>query len=55
MAAEWGGLITPPLLFYFTSRNSRQISTVHYEVETTEQIWLSTRQHHENRGFHYAW
>jgi hypothetical protein len=54
MAVEWGGLITPPLSFYFIPGNSRQILAVHYEVETAEQIWSSTRQHHENHGLHYA-
>jgi hypothetical protein len=54
MAAEWGGLITPLLSFYFIPGNSRQILAVHYEVEKAEQIWPSTRQHHKNRSLHYA-
>jgi hypothetical protein len=55
MAVEWGGLITIPLSFYFISGKSWQILAVHCEVETAEQIWPSTHQHHGNRGVHYAW
>jgi hypothetical protein len=38
MAAEWGGLFTPPLSFYFISGKSRQILAVHGEVEMAGQI-----------------
>jgi hypothetical protein len=54
MAAEWGKLLPLRCHFYFIPGNSRQILAVHYEVETAEQIWPSTRQHRENRGLHYA-
>jgi hypothetical protein len=55
MVAEWGGLITLLLSFYFISGKSRQILAVHCEVEMAEQIWPSMCQHHENHGIHYAW
>jgi hypothetical protein len=54
MAAEWGELLLLRCHFYLISGNLRLILAVHYEVETAEQIWPSTCQYHENRGFHYA-
>jgi hypothetical protein len=54
MAAEWGELLPLCYCFYLIPGNSRLILAVHYEVETAEQIWPSTRQHHENRGLPYA-
>jgi hypothetical protein len=38
MAAEWGGLFTPLLSFYFISGKSQQILAFHGEVETAGQI-----------------
>jgi hypothetical protein len=55
MAAEWGELLLLRGHFYLIPGKSRLILAVHYEVETTEQIWPSTCQYHENRGLHCAW
>jgi hypothetical protein len=38
MAAEWGGLFTPPLSFYFISGKSWKILAIHSEVEMAGQI-----------------
>jgi hypothetical protein len=54
MAAEWGELLLLRCHFYLIPGKSRLIPAVHYEVETAEQIWPSTCQHHKNRGLHYA-
>jgi hypothetical protein len=54
VAAEQGELLPLRCHFYLISGNSQLILAVRYEVETAEQIWPSTCQHHENRGLHYA-
>jgi hypothetical protein len=54
VATEWGELLPLRYRFYLISGNSRLILAVCYEVETAEQIWPSTCQHHESRGLHYA-
>jgi hypothetical protein len=38
MAAEWGGLFTPPLSFYFIFGKSWQILAVPCEAEMAGQI-----------------
>jgi hypothetical protein len=45
VAAEWDGLFYPATVIYSASRNLRQISAVHGEVETAGLIQPSTCQH----------
>jgi hypothetical protein len=54
MAAEWGELLPLRGHFYLVPGKWRLILAAHYEVETVEQIWPSTCQHHGSRGLHYA-